>query len=427
MPPKTYEITAPNGKTLSITGDHVPTESELHDIFLKAGVETGAMPSQTSAIDMLSGRNARYRGGAGLPEGDEPAPDWKANLAAALEPAAHPRSAGDLTALLIPSGGAAALGEVLSPIRDAVAKYGGATAEAAVGLLPARVRAALKVLKDLSPTEWNSPLTVAGREGRAVAASQEFNARPLAEQMKDLPSTGPTPQGRPQAPPPSNVVPFHERPLYQQMGDLPAVPAPEMPRPAGPPPITAPSLSDIDLARQEVAAGRLSPAVLRGLERNQALKAARTPIASPSTTSVSASPATEAPPTLDTAGPPAITAQPPVAAAAAMSPQQTLNELAIGARRAKIKLTGDEERAAVGMVQQGAAPPDAIKAVVEQRLAADPAAELAKRFGSPSDAEVQAALAARVARGEIKGPAYVPVLTPTRIAELQAKFGGRAR
>jgi hypothetical protein len=42
MDQQTYEITAPNGKVLSITGDHVPTEAELHDIFAKAGVDTGA-------------------------------------------------------------------------------------------------------------------------------------------------------------------------------------------------------------------------------------------------------------------------------------------------------------------------------------------------------------------------------------------------
>lgn len=40
MPTQTFEITAPNGKTLEITGDHVPTEAELKDIFAKAGVET---------------------------------------------------------------------------------------------------------------------------------------------------------------------------------------------------------------------------------------------------------------------------------------------------------------------------------------------------------------------------------------------------
>lgn len=46
----TYSITAPNGKTLDVTGDHVPTESELKDIFLKAGVESDPK-QQASAPD----------------------------------------------------------------------------------------------------------------------------------------------------------------------------------------------------------------------------------------------------------------------------------------------------------------------------------------------------------------------------------------
>lgn len=52
MPQQTFDITAPNGKTLTVTGDHMPTEAELHDIFAKAGVETAAQPSTTrDAID----------------------------------------------------------------------------------------------------------------------------------------------------------------------------------------------------------------------------------------------------------------------------------------------------------------------------------------------------------------------------------------
>lgn len=40
--PQSMTVTAPNGKTLTIQGDHVPTEAELHDIFAKAGVDTKA-------------------------------------------------------------------------------------------------------------------------------------------------------------------------------------------------------------------------------------------------------------------------------------------------------------------------------------------------------------------------------------------------
>jgi hypothetical protein len=50
---QTFEITAPNGKTLEITGDRMPTEAELHEIFAKAGVDTkagGPAPPEGSAL-----------------------------------------------------------------------------------------------------------------------------------------------------------------------------------------------------------------------------------------------------------------------------------------------------------------------------------------------------------------------------------------
>lgn len=50
MPPQTMHVTAPNGKTLTITGDRVPTETELKDIFTRAGVDT-APPPPTPGFD----------------------------------------------------------------------------------------------------------------------------------------------------------------------------------------------------------------------------------------------------------------------------------------------------------------------------------------------------------------------------------------
>lgn len=147
------------------------------------------------------------------------------------------------------------------------------------------------------------------------------------------------------------------------------------------------------------------------------------PIAPPAPASP-ASPASAPPPALDTAGQPAITARPPNG----LPNQKAINELAIQARRAKVKLTGDELQAGISRIEQGQSAADAVKAVMDQRLADDPAAKLAALLSSPTDAEVQAALAARVAKGEIKGPIRNgPVLTPARMAELQAKFGGRGR
>lgn len=45
----TYQITAPNGKTLEVTGDRLPTEAELHDIFAKAGVDTAPAAAAPAA------------------------------------------------------------------------------------------------------------------------------------------------------------------------------------------------------------------------------------------------------------------------------------------------------------------------------------------------------------------------------------------
>jgi len=50
MPAQTMTVTAPNGKTLDITGDHVPTESELHDIFQKAGVDAVTPPGRDFTV-----------------------------------------------------------------------------------------------------------------------------------------------------------------------------------------------------------------------------------------------------------------------------------------------------------------------------------------------------------------------------------------
>lgn len=159
----------------------------------------GQAAPAVSALDMVSGKVGRDTGA------DPQAPDWKSNLAGALEPMAHPQTAEDFAGLLLPTGGAAALGKVLRPVGNAVTKYGGAAAELGASLLPTKARAALSVLGELKPTTWNSPLTVAGREGRAVAASQRFNELPLSEQMKSFADTPAPITTRGQAPPIRNL------------------------------------------------------------------------------------------------------------------------------------------------------------------------------------------------------------------------------
>lgn len=88
-----------------------------------------------------------------------------------------------------------------------------------------------------------------------------------------------------------------------------------------------------------------------------------------------------------------LSAMAPTSTAEPFYVNKALNELAIGARRAKIKLTGAEERAAVDTMRQGAAAPDAIKTILTQRLAALP--------GTMTDAEVAAE---RATKGWRPGP-----------------------
>ena len=211
-------------------------------------------------------------------------------------------------------------------------------------------------------------------------------------------------------------------------------------------PAAGAALSDLELARQEVAAGRLSPAVLRGMERAAAVRASRqavpvvppaapvatAPPAEPIATAAPASPAVaspqpQAPPALDAAGQPAVTAQPP---ASALPNQVAINALGIAAKRAKLSLSLDEVKALVPLVEQGATPEQAIGAFVAQKAAADPAAALAAKLGTPNDAAVAARVADRNANGQWQAPradmaARQQVLTEQRMAELRAKFGGR--
>lgn len=181
-----------------------------------------------------------------------------------LEPLAHPQTAGDMAGLLIPSGGAggvvdraaqaaqklplarigmgaagAAYGGATAPdnatpmgVLRRVVTYGtaGAMAPEALKMLPAAAREGIGQLAT-KVGEMNSPLTVAGREGRAVAASRAFNDLPLAQQMDRLPTDGPIPDTmRTQAPP------------YQAAASQPSAPvAQAAPAPSG-------ALSPIDKA-----------------------------------------------------------------------------------------------------------------------------------------------------------------------------------
>lgn len=76
-------------------------------------------------------------------------------------------------------------------------------------------------------------------------------------------------------------------------------------------------------------------------------------------------------------------------AAKALSPAQTMNELALAARRAKITLSPTDYKTLSKVVQEGAAPAEAVATLLEQRL-------LQKLPGAMSDADVASEIANRV-------------------------------
>lgn len=137
--------------------------AQPHDIALTIGAPTPppimtptgpvGMGNTTDAADQPSGRIA--------------------TLAAELERAALPRHGVDLAGLLLQQETGEALMHrlvmpALAPVIAGAARYGGATADLLTSLLPTKARAAIGILRDLNPSSWNSPLTIAGRDARAA-------------------------------------------------------------------------------------------------------------------------------------------------------------------------------------------------------------------------------------------------------------------
>lgn len=139
------------------------------------------------------------------------------------------------------------------------------------------------------------------------------------------------------------------------------------------------ALSDLELARQEVAAGRLHPSILKGLERQVEFEAAKARRAASVTPAV--------PPAADTTPPAARPgerpAQAPVTAAAEP----------IVAESGKMQLTAPEMKEFTRLIQRGMRLPDALETVKAMR-------DLASRLGGASASEVAKAVAQRNATGQ---------------------------
>lgn len=88
-----------------------------------------------------------------------------------------------------------------------------------------------------------------------------------------------------------------------------------------------------------------------------------------------------------------------VAKAQAKKPLATaMNEVQAATKTAKVKLTATETKTAMDLVREGRTPQDALDVVVAMRSPTSAAAELAKRFGTPSDASVAEQVSAANAR-----------------------------
>lgn len=172
-------------------------------------------------------------------------------------------------------------------------------------------------------------------------------------------------------------------------------------------------LSDLEFARQEAAAGRLPKSVLNNMENADAIRAERAASKAPKQMPAAAPEATNAPPatTSQAAAPvvqpaPNVPAEPPSQPAVKpMSRQQTLNELALAARRAKISLSGEDYGALQVAVRDGATPVEAVAALAKSRMS--PIEQLAGSgsfAGLPSEADVAAAVAKRNSTGQWKTP-----------------------
>jgi len=150
----------------------------------------GMDPKKAAAIVRGQVQPAKYEPDSPLlhhlneQEGPAQAPDWKSKLGNALQPLAHPQSGADMSALMIPGeAGARIMGKIIEPAAAAAGKYGGAALDIGKSFLPQSAQKAVGVLRQLNPSTWNSPLTAAGREGRAYAG--------IADQVdRYLPNSG---------------------------------------------------------------------------------------------------------------------------------------------------------------------------------------------------------------------------------------------
>lgn len=235
---------------------------------------------------------------------------------------------------------------------------------------------ALSAMGVPAPVAYGVAYAVSGYKRGAKAAPE--SAGPVS--VEGYPRVGTTPAPEPPSPTPQHLDLSQRVPAssltQQQIGErLAAVKAAG--GPSNLPPQAVEALGRTRAARQ-AAAGEANAAP---------------PVSSqPAAPVVAPEPAAPAP-------------QPSQPAVKPMSRQQTLNELALAARRAKISLTGEDYGALQVAVRDGMTPVDAVAALAKARMS--PIEQLAGSgsfAGLPSEADVAAAVAKRNSTGQWKTP-----------------------
>jgi hypothetical protein len=151
----TYTITAPNGNQLEVTGDHVPTEAELRQIYAAAGIDRGTATTSkaSSGLDRLLGLLPAAGGMVGGAAGGIPG----AALGGAAG-AGYRQLGAHLTELP-----GAAMDVTRNLVRQPGATLRGAVEGAGQGAKDAGIEAALQSLYELGGRAVTAGLSTAGR------------------------------------------------------------------------------------------------------------------------------------------------------------------------------------------------------------------------------------------------------------------------
>ncbi len=347
---QTYTITAPNGRTLDVTGDHVPTEAELHEIFKAAGVESGVQGQLRSRTGQM------YT----PPSDSGPIGEMGSHLVSGLNPVNVVGGVKDLlvNAVTDPkAAGKQVIDAIAAPFRTAQSgNYAGAAGDLlAVATMPRVYGAGTEALVNGTRAVLSNPVT---REAAAAAVQH-----------------GPTALGAAYGGPGGAVVGATVGEQLAKWFKRPA--APEAPATVAPP-VEAPMAAHLDrsvparpsqLTQAElldrIKNGSGTPAVIQGRGRMGVAQP------SPPIQPAEAAPAVEAPPVKNVA--------------------QAVNEVAQEAKAANVRLSAAEVLEGSKLVSRGMPPDKAFENILAAR-------ELAAKFGTPSDAAAAAEVAARKSR-----------------------------